>query len=51
LLDQENQSKLTDERIQKWTNQLELEFSWLNLVLFNTFVAQKANKRLTDFHA
>lgn len=27
LLDQENQSKLTDERIKKWTNQLELEFS------------------------
>lgn len=27
LLDQENQSKLTDERILKWTNQLELEFS------------------------
>ena len=27
LLDQENQSKLTDERIQRWTNQLELEFN------------------------
>ncbi len=27
LLDQENQSKLTDERIQKWTKQLELEFN------------------------
>lgn len=26
LLDQENQSKLTDERIQNWTNQLEIEF-------------------------
>ena len=26
LLDQENQSKLSDERIFKWTNQLELEF-------------------------
>ena len=27
LLDQENQSKLTDERIQKWVEQLQLEFS------------------------
>ena len=27
LLDQENQSRLTESRIQKWTNQLELEFS------------------------
>ena len=27
LLDQENQSKLTDERIQRWTKQLELEFN------------------------
>lgn len=26
LLDQENQSKLTDERVQKWLNQLEQEF-------------------------
>ncbi len=32
LLDQENQSKLTDERIQKWAKQLELEFSILNPV-------------------
>ncbi|MCX6220757.1 MAG: flavodoxin [Bacteroidia bacterium] len=27
LLDQENQSKLSDERILKWTKQLEIEFS------------------------
>ncbi|MEI7830424.1 MAG: flavodoxin [Prolixibacteraceae bacterium] len=27
LLDQENQSRLSDERIQNWTNQLELEFA------------------------
>ncbi len=27
LLDQENQSKLSEERIQNWTNQLEQEFS------------------------
>lgn len=27
LLDQEHQSKLTDERIQKWISQLEMEFS------------------------
>ena len=27
LLDQENQSKLTDERVRKWVKQLELEFN------------------------
>jgi len=27
LLDQENQSKLTDERVKKWVKQLELEFN------------------------